>query len=223
MNNLRRLFSIAIVSITPFGLLTGRGGAKPSPKTHYIAYVGNYTNKTDSKGIYEFRFDAETGKMTALELAGETKDPSWVVLHPSGKFLYAANEMGKASTVSAFSVEPKTGKLTLLNSLPALGEDPCDLSFDHTGKFLLVANYSSGNVVVFPILSDGKLGEHTANVKDQGNVGPNKERQEGPHAHWIAASEHNRFVYVADFGLDPVLFYKFDATKRTLQPAHSAT
>src|SRR5260221_6327221 len=223
MNNLRRLFSIAIVSIAPFALLAGRGGAEPSPKTHYIAYVGNYTNKTDSKGIYEFRFDAATGKMTALELAGETKDPSWVVLHPSGKFLYAANETGKASTVSAFSVEPKTGKLTLLNQLPALGEDPCHLAFDRTGKFLLVANYSSGNVVVFPILSDGKLGEHTAVVSDQGKTGPNAKRQDGPHAHWIAASEHNRFVYVADLGLDRVMIYKFDASKGTLTPADSTT
>src|SRR5260221_3218837 len=128
MNNLRRLFSIAIVSIAPFALLAGRGGAEPSPKTHYIAYVGNYTNKTDSKGIYEFRFDAASGKMTALELAGETKDPSWVVLHPSGKFLYAANQTGKASNVSAFCVEPKTGQLNLLKSLARLGEGAWHLS-----------------------------------------------------------------------------------------------
>src|SRR5258708_29224942 len=99
MNNLRRLFSIAIVLITPFALLAGRGGAKPSPKTHYIAYVGNYTNKTESKGIYEFRFDAATGKMTALELAGETKEPAWGVLHPTGKFMSCANDTGKHTTL----------------------------------------------------------------------------------------------------------------------------
>src|SRR6266446_3595550 len=171
MNNLRRFISLTILLTAPLVLRAGRDAAKPASHTEYRAYVGNYTNKTDSKGIYEFRFDAATGKMTALELAGETKDPSWVVLHPSGKFLYAANETGKASTVSAFSVEPKTGKLTLLNSLPALGEDPCHLSIDRTGKFLLAANYSSGNVVVFPILSDGKLGEHTANAKDGYSLG----------------------------------------------------
>jgi len=219
MNNLRRLFSIAIVLITPFALLAGRGGAKPSPKTKYIAYVGNYTNKTESKGIYEFRFDAATGKMTALELAGESKDPSWVALHPSGKYLYAANETGKASTVSAFSVEPKTGKLTLLNSLPALGEDPCHLSIDRTGKFLLVANYSSGNVVVYPILPDGKLGAHTALVTDRGKLGPDTKRQDGPHAHWIGVSENNKAVYVADLGLDQVFSYKLDPAKGTIVPS----
>jgi 6-phosphogluconolactonase len=87
---------------------------------------------------------------------------------------------------------------------------------------LLVANYTSGNVVVYPILPDGKLGEHTAVRADQGRTGPNAKRQDGPHAHWIAASEHNRFVYVADLGLDRVLVYKFDASKGTLTPADSA-
>jgi 6-phosphogluconolactonase len=79
-----------------------------------------------------------------------------------------------------------------------------------------VANYSSGTIAVFPILADGRLGEHTALLKDPGATGPNKARQEAPHAHWIATSAHNRFVYVADLGLDRILIYKFDATKGSL-------
>ena len=134
-----------------------------------------------------------------------------MALHPSGKYLYAANETGKGSTVSAFSVEPKTGKLTLLNSLPALGEDPCHLAFDRTGKYLFVANYSSGNAVVYPILADGKLGEATASVTDKGKLGPDTKRQDGPHAHWVGPSADNRFVYVADLGLDLIFIYQFDA------------
>src|SRR5207248_11030195 len=100
---------------------------------------GTYTAKTNSKGIYEFRFDSATGKMSTVGVAAEAADPSWVVVHPSRKYLYSVNETGKASTVSAFAIEPKSGKLTLLNQLPALGEDPCYLSFDRTGKFLFVA------------------------------------------------------------------------------------
>ena len=120
--------------------------------------------------------------------------------------------------VSAFALDAAGGKLTLLNQLPALGEDPCYISFDRSGKFVLIANYSSGNVAVFPILPDGTLGEHTAVVQDSGALGPNKERQEAPHAHWIEPSAHNRFVYVADLGLDRVLIYKFDAAKGALTP-----
>jgi 6-phosphogluconolactonase len=219
MNNLRRIFSLAILLIAPLALFAVREGGNPSRAKAYRAYAGTYTAKTNSKGIYDFRFDAATGKMSALEAAAETKDPSWVAVHPSGKFLYAANETGKASAVSAFAIESKSGKLAPLNQLPALGEDPCYLSFDRAGKFLFVANYTSGNVAVFPILADGRLGEHTALQQDTGTTGPNSQRQDGPHAHFILPSEHNRFVYVADLGLDRVLIYNFDSAKGTLAPA----
>jgi 6-phosphogluconolactonase len=217
MNNLRRLFSLCTLAIAPLALFAKQNGAKPSPAKVYRAYVGTYTGKTGSKGIYEFNFDAATGKMSAVELAAETEAPSWVVVHPNGKFLYAANEASKDSAVSAFAIEPKTGKLTLLNKLPALGEDPCYLSFDRSGKFLFAANYSSGNVVVFPVLPDGRLGEHTAVQKNTGTLGPNKERQEAPHAHWI--KEYGNTVFVADLGLDHVLSYRFDSAKGSLTPA----
>jgi len=188
----------------------------PAANHKYLVFVGTYTAKTESKGIYAYEFDADTGKLAPKGVAAETPDPSWVIVHPSGKFLYAANEAGKSSTVSAFAIDVKSGKLTLLNQLPALGEDPCYLSFDKTGKYIFVANYTSGNVVVFPFSAEGKLGEHTAMVKDQGFTGPNKERQEGPHAHWIVPAEGNEFVYVADLGLDRVMTYKFDSVKGSL-------
>jgi len=216
MKNLRRIFSTLIILIAPLSLIAVRRSlASPQPKV-YRVFVGTYTTKTDSKGIYAFDFDTATGALKPKGIAAETPDPSWVVVHPNGKFAYAANEAGKASAISAFSLDAASGKLTLLNQLPALGEDPCHLSFDRTGKFLLVANYSSGNVVVFPILADGRLGEHTALMKDQGALGPNKERQEAPHAHWIETTAGNRFAYVSDLGLDRVLIYKFDGAKGTL-------
>ena len=184
--------------------------ARHAAGTRYLAYVGTYTTKTASKGIYVFRYDASSGKLAPLGVAAETQDPSWVAVHPNGKFLYAVNEAGKNSMVSAFAIDSTSGKLTLLDQLPALGEDPCYLSFDKTGKYILVANYSSGNVVVFPIGENGKLGPATANLRDEGKLGPNKERQDGPHAHWIETSAGNRFAYVSDLGLDKVLIYKFD-------------
>ena len=187
--------------------------------THsYLAFVGTYTNKTDSKGIYAFQFDVDTGKLSEKGVAAQSPDPSWVVVHPNGKFAYAANEAGKQSTITAFAVDATTAKLSQLNQVPAQGEDPCHLSFDKTGKYLFAANYSSGTVAVFPIQPDGKLGEHTAAVKNAGERGPNKERQEGPHAHWVEATANNKFVLVADLGLDRILVYKFDSAKGTLAP-----
>jgi 6-phosphogluconolactonase len=189
-----------------------------TPNQKFLVYVGTYTDKTDSKGIYAYEFNVATGKLAARGLAAETPNPSWVVIHPNGKWAYAANESGKQSSISAFSIDANSARLTLLNKLPAAGEDPCYLSFDKTGKYLFVANYTSGNVVVFPILPDGRLGEHASAIQDAGPLGPNKERQEGPHAHWIESSPDNRFVFVADLGLDAVLSYRFDATKGTLTP-----
>ena len=212
----RRLFAFALLLAPLLFSSAGRSADKPAASHKYLVFVGTYTTKTESRGIYAYEFDAGTGKLTPKGVAAETPDPSWVVVHPSGKFLYAANEAGKSSAVSAFAMDAKSGKLTLLNQLPSLGEDPCHLSLDKEGKYLFVANYSSGTIAVFPILADGRLGEHTAMVKDWGATGPNKERQEGPHAHWIEA---HGSVYVADLGLDRVLVYNFDAATGTLAPS----
>jgi 6-phosphogluconolactonase len=215
----RRICVLLSVLCAPLLLLSSTTKKpKAAAKTQYLAYVGTYTTKTDSKGIYAYRYDATTGNFSSLGVAAESSDPSFVAANSNGKFLYAVNEAGRNSMVSAFSLEPKTGKLTLLNQLPALGEDPCYISFDKTGKYVLVANYSSGNIPVFSILPDGRLGEHSALVQHRGSLGPNKERQEGPHAHWIETSRDNRFALAADLGLDEVLVYKFDARKGTLSP-----
>jgi 6-phosphogluconolactonase len=213
----RRWIAFLIVLAAPLLLFSSaQTPEKAAAKGQYLAYVGTYTSKTSSKGIYVFRFDTATGKLSAIGVAAETPDPSWVAVHSNGKYVYAANEAGKASTISAFTPDAMSGKLTLLNQLPSLGEDPCYISFDRTGKYIFVANYTSGNVVVFPIGPDGQLGAATANVHDEGKLGPNKERQDGPHAHWIEPSIDDHSVYVADLGLDSVLRYGFDATKGTL-------
>jgi len=192
--------------------------------THnYIVYVGTYTQGDGhGKGIYAYRYDASAGTTTSLGVAAETTNPSWVALHPSGRFLYAVNEIGNyqgpnSGGVSSFAVDRATGELTFLNELPTRGADPCYVTVDHTGKYVLVANYTGGSVAVFPILADGKLGAATAFIQHTGH-GTNPERQEGPHAHSIVLTPDNRFAIVNDLGLDELLVYKFDSAKGTLIP-----
>jgi len=222
MNITRRVLAFLVVSAAPFALLVGSAADRKPAAGQYVVYVGTYTTKTESKGINTFRFDAATGKMTPAQVTAESPDPSFVAVHPSGKYLYAVNEAGKSSMVSAFAIDGATKALTPLNQLHALGEDPCYISFDRTGRYVFIANYSSGNIAAFPILSDGKLGKATAAVQDSGTLGPNKERQEGPHAHWIEASPDNRFLLVADLGLDEVLIYRFDAATGSVTPSQPA-
>jgi len=199
------------------------GAAPAAHKGKYLLYVGTYTEEgSKSKGIYAYRYDADTAEIAPLGLAAETTNPSWVTLHPNGRFLYAVNEVQNykgpnSGGVSAFSIDRATGKLTFLNEMPTRGADPCYVTVDKTGKYALVANYTGGSIAVFPIREDGSLGEASAFVQHTGH-GADPKRQEGPHAHFIDLSPDNRFAYVDDLGLDELLVYKFDSTKGTLAP-----
>jgi len=193
-------------------------GVAPVNRDSYFMYVGTYTQEgSTSKGIYVYRYDSGSAKLTSLGLAAQTINPSFLAVHPNRRFLYAVNELGdhkgqKSGGVSAFAIDNATGKLTLLNEVASGGADPCYISVDKTGKFVLVANYTGGNVSVFPILKDGSLGEASAFVQHTGH-GTNPKRQEAPHAHSIDLSPDNRFAIVDDLGLDETLVYKFDSSK----------
>ena len=181
-------------------------------------YVGTYTNGA-SKGIYTFRFNSSTGKTTEPALAAESSNPSFLAMHPNGRFLYAANENSNG-IVSAFAIDP-SGRLTLVNSVSSHGSGPCHVAVDRTGKWLFAANYNSGSVAVFPLGADGKLGEASTVVQHFGSS-VNRERQEGPHAHEVVLSPDNRFLLVPDLGADRVVIYRFDAAKGTLSPGAPA-
>lgn len=185
-----------------------------------VFYVGTYT-QGKSKGIYAYRFDPKNGSLAPLGLMAETPSPSFLAWHPSGKFLYAVNEAGKGS-VTAFSVDSATHKLTELNQQPSHGADPCHLAVDHTGKVLIVANYTGGSAASYPIKEDGSLGEAVSVLQHEGHS-INPKRQEGPHVHSAYLSADNRFVYLADLGLDRIYRYALDPATAKLtetQPAY---
>jgi 6-phosphogluconolactonase len=184
--------------------------AKESPKNKYLLFVGTYTDK-ESKGIYAYRFDAASDELTPLGVAAETTNPSFLAIDPSRRFLYAVNEVqnykgASSGAVSAFAInlgtdDRQTGILSLLNQVPSRGADPCYIAFDKSGKYALVANYTGGSVSVFPVQEDGHIGDPSAFVQHRGSS-VNKERQGGPHAHWIETTPDNRFAIDVDLGLD---------------------
>jgi 6-phosphogluconolactonase len=204
---------------------TTDASAKNSSKNEdkYLMYVGTYTQEgSTSKGIYVYRYDPGNAQLTSIGLAAQTINPSFLAVHPNHQFLYAVNEVGnykgqKSGAVSAFAIDHASGKLTLLNQVASGGADPCYITVDKTGKFVLVANYTGGSISAFPILQDGSLGEASAFVQHTGH-GTDPKRQEGPHAHSIDLSPDNRFAIVDDLGLDETLVYKFDSVKGSLTP-----
>jgi 6-phosphogluconolactonase len=220
----RSRVSCAFVHFCSLALFFSLNASAAEPqKGKYLFYVGTYTQDgSTSKGIYAYRYDASTQEVTSLGLAAETTNPSWVALHPNGRFLYAVNEVQNykgpnSGGVSAFSVDRATGKLTFLNEVASRGADPCYITVDQSGKYVLVANYTGGSIAAFPISDDGKLGNASAFVQHTGH-GLNPKRQEAAHAHSIDLSPDERFAFVDDLGLDELLVYKFDKSKGSLKP-----
>ena len=197
-----------------------------------LVYVGTYTEpirfgtgkilQGKGEGIYVYRLDQSSG---AMELVGKTTgvtNPSYLAFDSTQRFLYAVNELKTyedkpTGTVSAFAVDPKTGKLEFLNKRPTHGTDPCHVLVDKKGKYVFVANFMSGSVCVLPVLDDGSLGEASDFIQHQGSsIDP--VRQKGPHAHSVTLDEANRFAFVPDLGLDKLMVYKFDPKRGMLEP-----
>ncbi len=185
----------------------------------FIVYIGTYT-RGDSRGIYAYRFDAATGKVESLGLAGEAVNPSFLAVHPNRKYLYAVGETGSAGqpgSVTAFAMDLASGKLRRINQVSSGGAGPCYVEVDPTGRNALVANYGGGSVAVTPINADGSLKEPSSFVQHKGEVADPK-RQGGPHAHSIHVSPDRRYVFAADLGLDQLIAYRWDPAAGKLAP-----
>ncbi len=195
----RRLFVTAMISLAALSTASAKS---------ITVYIGTYTGG-GSEGIYRTTLDLDTGKLADPVLAAQAKNPSFVELHPNGKFLYAVSESGGAGSVSAYAIDAETGDLKFINQQPSGGAGPCHVNVDHAGRNVLVANYGSGSASVIPIAADGSLATPTSVVQHSGS-GPNTGRQKGPHAHSVNLSPDDRFAFVADLGIDKIMIYKLD-------------
>jgi 6-phosphogluconolactonase len=213
--------------------------ARAADPGRMFAYVGSYTEAIDGpgngEGIYRFEVDTRTGAFTGKKLVAKASNPSWIVIHPSKKYLYAVNELVHQASgmVSAFAIEPATGDLTLVNTVSSEGAGPAHMSLDAAGRFALVANYAGGTIAVLPILAGGGLGAAVDVHRDTGSLGSRTAANappgsyaisghDAPHAHMIAADPQNRFVLAVDLGQDRVYVYRFDAQTGKLTPAEPA-
>jgi 6-phosphogluconolactonase len=193
----------------------------PAAPPPLAVYVGTYTSG-ESRGIYRFELDPASGAWTDPVLAVESESPSFLALHPNGHVLYAVNELGTfggatTGAVSAFAIAGASGTLTPLGQQASGGADPCHLTVDRDGRNVLVANYTGGSVAVLPIGADGRLQPVSAVRRHQG-TGPNRVRQEGPHAHAIVLDGAERLALAADLGADRIFVYRFNSAAGKLEP-----
>jgi 6-phosphogluconolactonase len=178
-----------------------------------LVYIGTFTTGA-SKGIYAYRLDEATGRMSSLGLVAETQSPSYLAVSPNRRFLYAVNEIDmfegkKAGSVSAFSIDTASGKLTLLNQVSSGSPGPTHVAIDPSGKWLFVANYAGGSLADFAIEADGRLGKMVTFLQHTGS-GANPSRQKNPHPHEVVPSPDGRFLLSPDLGLDRVFVYKLN-------------
>jgi 6-phosphogluconolactonase len=200
-------------------------------KKQLLVYVGTYTEKIlfgtgqifegRGEGIHIYGLDPATGSLSPRDTAREIKNPSYLAFHPNHRLLYAVNELknynGEATgTLSAFTLDPRNGRLEFINKVATHGTDPCHVTVDATGKYAMVANFASGSVAVLPIREDGGLEEASEVIQHQGSS-LDPVRQKGPHAHSLTLDASNRFAYVPDLGLDELMIYCFDAEAGSLK------
>lgn len=173
----------------------------------YNLIIGTYTNSCESNGIYVYDFGADFGD-TALKSSSEKiESPSYLTVSKPNNRIYAVNENGEKSSVTALSYEPKSGKLQVLNQRETKGADPCYIISDE--KNVISANYSGGNISVFGVKNDGSLGELKQVVTHSGSS-INKERQEKAHVHMVHFSPDKKYVLVNDLGMDKIFVYKYN-------------
>lgn len=206
------------MKILLFLTLTAFGCSNINTKVdNQYVIVGSYTensgiNTEKSKGIYLYKMNSK-GVLTLLATSPATLNPSYIIVHQNKRWLYAVNEV-EHGEISAFYIDTALRKITFINKVSSEGSNPCYITIDNTGKYIMAANYSSGNVGIFPISANGALLNACSIDIHTGN-GPVQDRQAGPHAHMITQN-NTGFIYSNDLGNDKILLYRFDTLKNKL-------
>lgn len=182
-------------------------------------FVGTYTQNSESEGIYLLNFNTETGELKQAGITNFSENPSYLAIHPNGKWIYAVNETSEdsilgAGRITAFIIDSTTMQLKELNSVTSFGSYPCHISIDASGENCYVANYGGGNVACYRIKSNGELKEPGDHVNHAGS-GPHP-NQNAPHAHMIVPNKNNQLIYANDLGTDKVYIYKVDSTRNSM-------
>jgi 6-phosphogluconolactonase len=221
--------SVALMPNTVFATTTN----KNNETTARFVYVGTYSAPnfapggkvtSTAEGIYVYKME-KNGNLLPIQVV-KADNPSFVTVDPTMNYLYSVNELGSDNEgkplgrVSSYKIDQASGKLSLINSELTNGTWPCHCHVHFSGKFLLAANYGSGNFPVYPINEDGSIGKMTDLMQSSGNgTGPDQARQGGPHAHMILNNPGGQHVFGVDLGADKVLSWDLDMASGKLIPS----
>jgi 6-phosphogluconolactonase len=200
---------------------------------YHFAYVGTYT--PNGGGIYLFRLDPVTAALTQLQVIDDIRNPTWLTVNAEQTRLYAVSETDNfqgthKGAVVSYAIDKDSLQIRRLGAVSSGGTTPAYVSVHPSGKFVFAANYGGGSVAVFPVGSDGALGEATDVRPSVGqrhharaiNEAPGQfafSDHDSPHLHMVASDPSGQFVIANDAGLDLTLVWRFDAAAGRLLPA----
>ena len=179
-------------------LLAGCSGSLVGETTR--VFVG-----TSNEGLFQVELDEKTGALTNRQQLVKASGMGFQELNADGSLLYSTIQQDGKGAVASYRVTDEG--MQELSVQRYDGRGLCHVSLDRTGTVLFGADYGGGLVVSFPV-ADGVIGKNASLMRHEGS-GPNKQRQEGPHAHSMYAGPDNRFAYAPDLGIDQVKFYSF--------------
>jgi 6-phosphogluconolactonase len=187
-------------------------------------FVGTYTRKeghVDGKGegIYGLHCDPKKGTLTIENTARGIINPSYIALSNDKKFIFAVEEIAldttRAGMVTAFRV--KGNELERINSLTSIGNAPCHVSATKSGKYIFVANYSSGTVVMHRVGADGTLiGDDMSSPVSYFTGSSITTRQQSSHPHSAVLSPDEKFLYVPDLGTDIINIFSVNEAQGSM-------
>lgn len=181
--------------------------------TNYV-FVGSYAPASE-EGIHLYTLDTQDGRLTRLNGTKGVENPSFLAVDAPRQRLFAVSETAGGSVV-AMRYDLTTGAIEEINRQSTEGDHPCHLITDPSGRWLLVVNYSSGNVCVYPIKEDGAIGPMSDQARHVGRS-VNANRQEKPHPHSIMNIPSTPFYVVPDLGTDQLYIYELDSINGKLQ------
>lgn len=171
-------------------------------KEKYVAYVSTYT-RGDKNGIRIYDVDMEKGSFREKDKV-EITNSSFVTISNNEKYLYAITDFGAESYQIL-----EDGRLKLLNRGGINGMRGCYISTDYTDSYLFVAGYHDGKLTVLRLEEDGSIGGITDEIYHKG-LGSVAERNFRPHINCARMTHDNKYLLVADQGMDHVNVYRFD-------------
>ncbi|WP_316801759.1 lactonase family protein [Pedobacter nototheniae] len=203
MKKIGSLFLLIAISISAFA---------QQKQVTYNLLIGTYTNTGKSEGIYTYGFNTLTGATKLKNITKNVANPSYLALNPGGKFVYAVNETGNTSSVSAFAFNAASGQLNFLNKQESHGADPCYITADNQN--VIIANYSGGSLAVFGRNTNGTLTDPKQIIQHSGKSIDPKGRQQSAHVHMVKFTPDHKYLICNDLGEDQVYIYNYNPTAK---------